>query len=181
MGLLAYPAVFGTFIIIAQHFKNIEVVAVAYHRGTFFAAKVVNNQIERLSAESAKLNAAIRQLETEKAASERKAHRMESVAYGSSVIGLLAIVSSIFFASRKKAATVAPQMSAPEKKPYDVTGRPQLNEKQPTSDAPPMNPSNPNSASHEMSSKSDANTPERIETGVSEARRLPIEMLQKSE
>ena len=148
---------------------------------TASGTQVANNQIERLSAESAKLNAAVRQLETEKAAAEGKAHRMESVAYGSGVIALLAIVSSIFFASRKKAVTVEPQRTTPETKPPDVTGHSPVVEIQPTSDAPPTKPSDPDSASLEMSSKPDANTAETIETGVSEARRLPIEMLQKSE
>ena len=44
----------------------------------------------------------------------------------SGVIALLAIVSSIFFASRKKAVTVEPQKTASETKPSDVTGRPRL-------------------------------------------------------
>ena len=57
----------------------------------------------RDSAESAKLNDAVRQLESEKVAAEGKARRMEFVAYGLGVIALLAIVSSILFASRKKA------------------------------------------------------------------------------
>ena len=106
---------------------------------------------------------------------------MESVAYGSGVIALLAIVSSIFFASRRRAVAVGPQWITPETKPSDVTGQSPVNEKEPTSDAPPTKPSDPNSASLEMSSKPDANTAETIETGVSEVRRLPIQMLQKSE
>ena len=106
---------------------------------------------------------------------------MESVAYGSGVLALLAIVSSIFFASRKKAVTVEPQRTASETKPSDVTGQSPVIEIQPTSDAPPTKPDEPDSASLEISSKPDANTAETIETGASEARRLPIQMMQKSE
>ena len=148
---------------------------------TASGAQVANNEIERLSAESAKLNAAVRQLETEKAATEGKAHTMESVAYGSGVIALLAIVSSIFFARRRRAIAVGPQLATRGTKPPDVTGHSPVVEIQPTPDAPPTNPIDPDSPSLEMPSKPDANTAETTETGVSEARRLPIEMLQKNE
>ena len=145
-------------------------------RGT----QIADNQIER-SAESAKLSDAIQQLESEKAAAENKARRMESVAYGTGVLALLAIVSSIIFASRKKAVTVEPQRTASETKPSDVTGHSPVNEMQPTSDAPPTKPNEPDTASLEISPKPDANAAEPIETGVPEARRLPIQMMQKSE
>ena len=141
---------------------------------TASGTQATDNQIERPSAESAKLNAVVRQLESEKAAAEGKARRMEHVAYGLGVIALLAIVSSIFFAFRRRAVAVEPQRTAPETKPYDVTGHSPVVEIQPTSDAPPTKPSELNSASLEISSKPDANTAETIETGVSEARRLPI-------
>jgi hypothetical protein len=49
-------------------------------------ARVADNQIEKLSAESAKLNDAVRELSSEKAAAESKARRMESVAYGSGML-----------------------------------------------------------------------------------------------
>jgi hypothetical protein len=148
---------------------------------TASGTQVAGNQIERLSAESAKLNDAVRQLSSEKAAAESKARRMESVAYGSGVLALLAIVSSVYFVSRKRAVTVGPQRTASETKPSDVAGHSLVKEIQPTSDAPPTKPSDPDSASLEMSSKPDANTAETIETGVPEVRRLPIQMLQKSE
>ena len=73
--------------------------------------QIADNQTER-SAESAKLSDAMQQLESEKAAAESKARRMESVAYGSGVLALLAIVSSILFVSRKRTVTIEPQMTA---------------------------------------------------------------------
>ena len=142
--------------------------------------QIADNQTER-SAESAKISDAMQQLEFEKAAAESKARRMESVAYGAGVLALLAIVSSILFASRKKAVTIAPQMTAPEQKPANFTGQFPVSEPPPTSGAPPMKPDEPNSASLEISPKPDVNTTENIETGSSEARRLPIQMMQKSE
>lgn len=135
-------------------------------------ARVADNQIEKLSAESAKLNDAVRQLSSEKAAAESKARRMESVAYGSGMLALLAIVSSVFFANRKKAVTVQPQRTSSEIKPANFTGQ---------SYAPPTKPSDPDSASLEILPKPDATIAETIETGAPEARRLPIQMLQKSE
>ena len=142
--------------------------------------QIADNQTER-SAESAKLSDAIEQLESEKAAAENKARRMESVAYGTGVLALLAIVSSILFASRKKAVTVAPQMTSPEKQPANFTGQSPVSEPPPSSDAPPTKANDPDSASFEISPKPDANTTETIDTGASEARRLPIQMMQKSE
>jgi hypothetical protein len=106
---------------------------------------------------------------------------MEHVAYGLGLIALLAIVSSIFFAFRRRAVAVEPQGTAPETKPYDVTGHSPVVEIQPTPDAPPTKPSEVNSTSLEILPKPDASTAETAETGVSEARRLPIGMLQKSE
>jgi hypothetical protein len=148
---------------------------------TASGTQVAGNEIEKLSAESAKLNAAVRQLETAKAEAEGKARRMESVAYGSGVLALLAIVSSVFFVSRKKAVTVAPQRTPSETKPAHFTEQSPVVEIQPTSDAPPTKPNVPDTASLEISSKSDSDIAETIETGSSEARRLPIQMMQKSE
>jgi hypothetical protein len=147
---------------------------------TASGTQIADNQIER-SAESAKLSDAMQQLESEKAAAESKARRMESVAYGSGVLALLAIVSSILFVSRKKAVTVAPQMGASEKKPANVTKQFPVSEPPPTSDALPTKLGEPNNVSLETSPKPDACTAETIETGASEARRLPIQMMQKSE
>ena len=56
---------------------------------TASGTQVADNQLERLSAESVKLNAVVRELRSEKAAAEGKASRMESVAYGSGVIANL--------------------------------------------------------------------------------------------
>src|SRR5262249_51876918 len=125
---------------------------------TASGTQVADNQIERLSAESAKLYAVVQQLESEKAAAEGKAHRMESVAYGSGVIALLAVVSSIFFASRKKAVTEEARRTASETKPSDFKGHSPVSEIQPTSDALPTKPSDSDSAPLEMSTKPDANT-----------------------
>ena len=55
---------------------------------TASGTQVADNQLERLSAESVKLNAVVRELKSEKAAAEGKASRMESVAYGSGVIAI---------------------------------------------------------------------------------------------
>jgi hypothetical protein len=149
--------------------------------GSASGTQATDNQLERPSAESAKLNAVVRQLGSEKVAAEGKARRMEHVAYGLGLIALLAIVSSIFFAFRRRAVAVEPQGTAPETKLYDVTGHSPVVEIQPTPDAPPTKPSEVNSTSLEILPKPDASTAETAETGVSEARRLPIGMLQKSE
>ena len=63
--------------------------------------QIADNQTER-SAESAKLSAAMQLLKSEKAAAESKARRMEFVAYGTGVLALLAIVSSVFFVKSEK-------------------------------------------------------------------------------
>jgi hypothetical protein len=147
---------------------------------TASGTQVADNHIERLSAESAKLNDAVRQLSSEKAAAESRARRMESVAYGSGVLALLAIVSLVFFVSRKRAVTVESQRTPSEMNPANFTGQSPV-EIQPTSGAPPTKPSEPDTASLEISSKSDSDSAETIETGVPEVRRLPIQMLQKSE
>jgi hypothetical protein len=61
-------------------------------------------EIDRLTAEGARLNATLQRLETEKTATEAKAHTMESVAYGGIATStlLLVIVSSIFFVNRRR-------------------------------------------------------------------------------
>jgi hypothetical protein len=128
---------------------------------TASGTQVANNEIEKLSTEKAKLNAEVQQLERERTAAEGKARRMESVAYGSGVVALLAIVSSIFFASRKKAVAVEPQRTASETKPSDITRQSPVVEIQSTSDAPPTKPSDSDAASLEMSSRPDANTAEK--------------------
>jgi hypothetical protein len=148
---------------------------------TASGTQVAENPTEKLSAESLRLNDAVRQLETEKAAAESKARRMESVAYGTGVLALLAIVSSILFVPRKRAVTIEPQVSASKKKPADFTKQFPAHEPPPSSDAPPTKPDEPNSASLGILSRSDSDTAETIETSSSEARRLPIQMMQKSE
>src|SRR5262245_6359557 len=112
--------------------------------------QAANDQLERLSAERVKLNSRVEQLELDKAAAEGKARIMESVAYGSGLIALLAIISSIFFAGRKKAVTLESQKTAPE-----TTSRSEehTSELQPTSGAPPTKPSGSDSTLLEVSSK----------------------------
>jgi hypothetical protein len=146
---------------------------------TASGTQATDNQLERPSAESAKLNAVVRQLGSEKVAAEGKARRMEHVAYGLGVIALLAIVSSIFFAFRRRAVAVEPH--SPQTKPSDVTGQSSVVEIQSTSAAPPTKPDDPDSASLEISSELDVNAAKMIETEASEARRLPSQMMQKSE
>jgi hypothetical protein len=141
--------------------------------------QVANNEIERLSAEGAKLNAVVRQLESEKAGAESKAHKMEFLAYGSGVIALLAIVASVLFVSRKKVVTVEPQKTASEAKLSDLTGR--SPETKPPADTPSTKPSDRNSASLEISSKARHGSRRNDRDERARGTSLPIEMLQKND
>jgi hypothetical protein len=147
---------------------------------TASGTQIADNQTER-SAESANLSDAMLKLESEKAAAESKARRMESVAYGTGVLALLAIVSSVIFVSRKRKVTIEPQRTPSEIKPANFTKQFPVSDSPPTSDAQPTKLSDPDSASFETAPKPDGNTTEPIETGASETRRLPIQMMQKSE
>lgn len=71
-----------------------------------------------VSAEGAKLNAALERLE----AAEAKAYTMESVAYGGVAISilLLAIVSYVLFVNRRKATAAKREGVEPETKPSEV-------------------------------------------------------------
>src|SRR5262249_23668 len=58
--------------------------------------QLAKTEIESLNAERAGLKAAVERLESDKIAAENKAQVMKSVAYGTFVIALMAIVSSLF-------------------------------------------------------------------------------------
>ena len=59
--------------------------------------QLAKTEIESLNAERARLKAAVERLESDKIAAENKAEVMKSVAYGTFVIALIAIVSSLSF------------------------------------------------------------------------------------
>jgi hypothetical protein len=87
-------------------------------------AQVAKIEVERLNAETAKLNAALERLETEKNAVEGKARAMEFVVYGGIIIliALLATISSILLANRRRAIAATEEGIGPETKPSEVTG-----------------------------------------------------------
>jgi hypothetical protein len=111
-------------------------------------AQLAKAETERLSAERIKLNAALEQLETEKTAAEGRAHIMAFVAYGAIIvlIALLAIVSSLLFLNRRRAAAVKRQGIGPETKLSQVTEdspeteRASDSQRSKISDAPPSSP-----------------------------------------
>jgi hypothetical protein len=125
-------------------------------------AQLAKDELERLRTERIALNTALERSETERTAAENKAHRMESVAYGTIIIlvVLLAIASWLLLANRRKAK------AGPETKPIqDVerspeTGRAAGDDLQPwhTSDISPE---------HVQSSTSDAASTEAREDGKS--------------
>jgi len=82
--------------------------------------QLAKTEIESLNAERASLKAAVERLESDKIAAENKAQIMKSVAYGTFVIALMAIVSSLFFVIRKK--STGPKWIGPEPIPVQVTG-----------------------------------------------------------
>jgi hypothetical protein len=82
--------------------------------------QLAKTEIESLNAERARLKAAVERLESDKIAAENKAQVMESVAYGTFVIALMAIVSSLFFVIRKK--STGPKSIGPEPIPVQATG-----------------------------------------------------------
>ena len=161
--------------------KNLQLnpMQASHRRRLQAGTQVANNEIERLSAEGAKLNAVVRQLESEKAGAESKAHKMEFLAYGSGVIALLAIVASVLFVSRKKVVTVEPQKTASEAKLSDLTGR--SPETKPPADTPSTKPSDRNSASLEISSKARHGSRRNDRDERARGTSLPIEMLQKND
>src|SRR5215470_12407661 len=87
-------------------------------------AQVTQAEIDRLSAETAKLNAALERLETEKTAVEGRAQTTESIAYGAIIIliALLAIVSSTLFVNRRRTIAAKREGVGPETKPSEVIG-----------------------------------------------------------
>ncbi len=82
--------------------------------------QLAKTEIESLNAERASLKAAVERLESDKIAAENKAQIMKSVAYGTFVIALMAIVSSLFFVIRKK--STGPKWIGPEPIPVQATG-----------------------------------------------------------
>ena len=82
--------------------------------------QLAKTEIESLNAERARLKAAVERLESDKIAAENKAQVMKSVAYGTFVIALMAIVSSLFFVIRKK--STGPKWIGPEPIPIQATG-----------------------------------------------------------
>jgi hypothetical protein len=80
--------------------------------------QLAQTEIERLSAEAAKLNAALERLETDKNAVEGKA-RVELVVYGAIIllIALLATISSILFVNRRRVIATKREGLGPEARP----------------------------------------------------------------
>jgi hypothetical protein len=83
-------------------------------------AQLAKTEIESLNAERARLKAAVERLEGDKITADNKAELMKSVAYGTFVIALMAIVSSLFFVIRKK--STATKLFGPEPNPIQATG-----------------------------------------------------------
>ena len=81
--------------------------------------QLAKTEIESLNAERARLKAAVERSESDKVAAENKAEVMKSVAYGTLVIALMAIVSSLFFVIRKK--STGPKWIGPESIPIQAT------------------------------------------------------------
>ena len=119
---------------------------------------VAKAEIERLSAETAKLNAALEQLETDKNAVEGRARTMEFVVYGAIIIliALLATISSILFVNRRRAIAANTEQLGPETKPSGVTGDSPVVGTQPHSEATDTISTSPALA---QSLSSDATTP----------------------
>ena len=88
-------------------------------------AQVAKDELERLRTEKIALNTALERSETERSAAENKAHRMESLAYGTIIIlfALLAIASSLLLANRRKAKAANHEAGGPETKPTQVVER----------------------------------------------------------
>jgi hypothetical protein len=82
--------------------------------------QLAKTEIESLNAERSRLKAAVERLEGDKIAAENKAQVMKSVAYGTFVIALMAIVSSLIFVILKK--STGPKWIGPEQIPMQATG-----------------------------------------------------------
>jgi hypothetical protein len=85
-------------------------------------AQLAKDELEHLRTERIALNTALERSETERTAAEGKAHTMESVAYGTSIIliALLAIASWLFMANRRIARAANHEKGGPETKPTQV-------------------------------------------------------------
>ena len=88
-------------------------------------AQLAKDELERLRTEKIALNTALERSETERTAAEGKAHRMESVAYGTIIIlvALLAIASWLLLVNRRKARAANHEAGGPETKPIQVVER----------------------------------------------------------
>jgi hypothetical protein len=88
-------------------------------------AQLAKDELERLRTEKIALNTALERSETERSAAENKAHRMESLAYGTIIIlfALLAIASSLLLANRRKAKAANHEAGGPETKPTQAVER----------------------------------------------------------
>ena len=82
--------------------------------------QLAKTEIESLSAERARLKAAVERLDSDKIAAENKAEVMKSVAYCTFIIALAAIVSSFFFGIRKR--STGPKWIGPEPIPVQAIG-----------------------------------------------------------
>ena len=107
--------------------------------------------MERLRAETAKLNAALERLETEKTAVEGKARAMEFVIYASIIvlIGLLVTISSILFV-RRKAIAAKREGVGPETKPSEMIGDTPFQRASNGGDSEPAKPSDTTLTSPEL-------------------------------
>ena len=85
-------------------------------------AQLAKDELEHLRTERIALNTALERSETERTAAEGKAHTMESVAYGTSIIliALLAIASWLFMANRRIARAANREKGGLETKPTQV-------------------------------------------------------------
>jgi hypothetical protein len=82
--------------------------------------QLAKTEIESLNVERARFKATVERLESDKIAAENKAQVMKSVAYGTFVIALMAIISSLFFVIRKK--STGPKWIGPEPIPIQANG-----------------------------------------------------------
>jgi len=133
-------------------------------------AQLAKDELERLRTERIALNTALERSETERTAAENKAHRMESVAYGTIIIlvVLLAIASWLLLVNRRKARAANHEAVGAETTPIQVV------EDSPETERAAGNVSEPwhtsdmaSSPERAQSSPSDAATPELREDSKS--------------
>jgi hypothetical protein len=120
--------------------------------------QLAKTEIESLNAERARLKAAVERLESDKVAAENKAEVMKSVAYGTFVIALIAIVSSLFFVIRKK--STGPKWIGAGTIPIRTTGHSSVADTQPKSNG---------GQSHSEASDTRSSSPEPAQASISKA------------